>query len=44
LILQPKNKYNTPKYRLIVRLSNKNVTCQVAYARIEGGVACSVIL
>jgi len=36
LIIQDKNKYNTPKYRLIVRLSNKNVTCQVAYSRIEG--------
>jgi len=36
LIVQDKNKYNTPKYRLIVRLSNTNVTCQVAYSRIEG--------
>jgi large subunit ribosomal protein L5e len=36
LIVQDKNKYNTPKYRLIVRLSNKNITCQVAYSRIEG--------
>ncbi|KAL0850407.1 hypothetical protein ABMA28_012221 [Loxostege sticticalis] len=36
LTVQDKNKYNTPKYRLIVRLSNKDVTCQVAYSRIEG--------
>ncbi|XP_066993411.1 uncharacterized protein RpL5 [Anabrus simplex] len=36
LISQDKNKYNTPKYRLIVRFSNKNITCQVAYSRIEG--------
>nr|BAN20290.1 ribosomal protein L5 [Riptortus pedestris] len=36
LIVQDKNKYNTPKYRLIVRLSNKDITCQVAYSRIEG--------
>lgn len=36
LIVQDKNKYNTPKYRLIVRLSNRNITCQVAYSRIEG--------
>jgi len=36
LIVQDKNKYNTPKYRLIVRLSNKNITCQVAYSRIVG--------
>jgi len=38
LVVQAKNKYNTPKYRLIVRLSNKDVTAQVAYARIEGDV------
>jgi len=38
LILQEKNKYNTPKYRLVVRFSNKDITCQVAYARIEGDV------
>jgi len=38
LIIQEKNKYNTPKYRLIVRISNKNVTTQIAYARIEGDV------
>jgi len=38
LVIQDKNKYNTPKYRLIVRFSNKDITCQVAYARIEGDV------
>ena len=26
---QEKNKYNTPKYRMIVRLTNKDITCQV---------------
>lgn len=36
LIVQDKNKYNTPKYRMIVRLSNRDITCQIAYARIEG--------
>jgi len=42
LIFQDKNKYNTPKYRLIVRLSNKDITCQIAYARIEGDrVVCA---
>ncbi|CAB0007824.1 unnamed protein product [Nesidiocoris tenuis] len=42
LIVQDKNKYNTPKYRLVVRLSNKNITCQVAYSRIEGDkIMCS---
>jgi len=38
LILQDKNKYNTPKYRLIVRFTNKNIVCQIAYARIQGDV------
>jgi large subunit ribosomal protein L5e len=38
LIIQEKNKYNTPKYRLVVRFSNKDITCQIAYARIEGDV------
>lgn len=36
LIIQDKNKYNTPKYRLVVRFSNRDITCQVAYSRIEG--------
>lgn len=36
LTVQDKNKYNTPKYRMIVRFTNKDITCQVAYARIEG--------
>lgn len=36
LIVQDKNKYNTPKYRFIVRISNRDITCQVAYSRIEG--------
>jgi large subunit ribosomal protein L5e len=36
LIAQDKNKYNSPKYRLVVRLSNKTITAQVAYAKIEG--------
>ncbi|KAI4459457.1 ribosomal protein l5-related [Holotrichia oblita] len=36
LIVQDKNKYNTPKYRLVVRLSNRDITCQIAYSRIEG--------
>jgi len=38
LTFQDKNKYNTPKYRLIVRFTNKDITCQVAYSKIEGDV------
>lgn len=38
LVVQDKNKYNTPKYRLVVRFSNKNVTCQVAYSKWNGDV------
>ena len=29
LIFQDKNKYNTPKYRMIVRFTNKDIICQV---------------
>jgi len=36
LVVQNKNKYNTPKYRLVVRFSNKTIVAQVAYATIEG--------
>merc|ERR1711955_137707 len=32
LVIQDKNKYNSPKYRMIVRFSNTDVTCQIAYA------------
>jgi len=30
LVVQDRNKYNTPKYRLIVRFTNKDITCQVS--------------
>merc|ERR1712168_1431088 len=38
LIVQDNNKYNTPKYRMIVRFTNKDIVCQIAYARIHGDV------
>jgi len=38
LVVQDKNKYNTPKYRMIVRFTNKDIICQIAYAKIEGDV------
>lgn len=41
LVVQDKNKYNTPKYRLIVRFTNKDIICQIAYARIQGDVIVS---
>jgi len=36
MIRQDKNKYNTKKYRLIVRFTNRRCICQVAYATIRG--------
>merc|ERR1711970_1527169 len=36
LVIQDKNKYNTPKYRMIVRFSNRDIVTQIAYAKIEG--------
>ncbi|XP_064408059.1 large ribosomal subunit protein uL18B [Latimeria chalumnae] len=38
LVIQDKNKYNTPKYRLIVRITNRNIISQIAFAKIEGDV------
>ncbi|KAL6030136.1 hypothetical protein STEG23_015545 [Scotinomys teguina] len=36
LVIQDRNKYNTPKYRMIVRVSNRDIICQIAYAHTEG--------
>jgi len=36
LIRQAKNKYNTPKYRFIVRFTNTDVITQIAYAKLKG--------
>lgn len=36
LCAQDKNKYQSPKYRLVVRFSNTKVICQIAYAMIDG--------
>jgi len=41
LVVQDKNKYNTPKYRMIVRFTNKDIIAQIAYAKIEGDVVVS---
>eukprot|EP00803_Ostreobium_quekettii_P008048 evm.model.scf_1459.1 EVM.evm.TU.scf_1459.1 scf_1459:5533-8243(+) len=35
---QDKNKYNSPKYRLVVRFTNKDIVCQIVYAAIAGDV------
>lgn len=36
MVTQDKNKYNTPKFRLITRITNKKIICQIAYATIQG--------
>lgn len=38
LVRQDKNKYNTHKYRLVVRFSNRDITCQIVYSSIAGDV------
>jgi len=35
LTLQDKNKYNSPKYRLVVRKTNTDIICQIVYATIQ---------
>jgi len=36
LISQAKNKYNSPKYRLVVRFTNKDIVCQIVHAKLQG--------
>ena len=42
LVIQDKDKYNTPKYRLVARITSTSVIAQVVYATIQGDrVFCS---
>lgn len=36
LITQDKNKYNTPKYRIVARFTNRDICVQIIWATIEG--------
>ncbi|KAJ1642186.1 60S ribosomal protein L5 [Coemansia asiatica] len=36
LLVQAKNKYNAPKYRLVVRFTNTDIICQIVHAKIQG--------
>lgn len=38
LVTQAKNKYNSPKYRLVVRFTNTDIICQLVYAKLQGDV------
>lgn len=38
LIKQDKNKYSIPKYRFVVRFTNKDIVCQIVAAKIVGDV------
>lgn len=36
LVVQAKNKYMTRKYRMVVRITNTDVICQIVYSRVQG--------
>nr|KAF6453725.1 ribosomal protein L5 [Molossus molossus] len=38
LVIQDKNKYISPKFRMIVRVTNRDIICQIAFAHIEGNM------
>jgi len=38
LVNQDKNKYNTPKHRLVVRITNRNVIAQIVYSKLDGDI------
>jgi len=41
LVTQDKTKYNSPKYRLVVRFTNTNVIAQIIYSKIVGDIVLS---
>jgi len=36
LTIQDKNKYNSPRYRMVVRMTNKDIICQIVQPKISG--------
>jgi len=38
LVAQYKNKYNTPKNRLVVRITNRDIIAQIVYSKIDGDI------
>merc|ERR1712100_424844 len=38
LVAQDKNKFGTPKYRFVVRFTNKDIICQVISSKIKGDI------
>ena len=36
LVSQAKNKYSSPKYRLVVRFTNKQIIVQIVHAKLQG--------
>merc|ERR1712093_590859 len=38
LVTQDKNKFGTPKYRFVVRFTNKDIICQVVSSKIKGDI------
>lgn len=38
LVTQNKAKYNTPKYRLVVRFTNKDIICQIISSTLKGDI------
>jgi large subunit ribosomal protein L5e len=41
LVTQDKNKYNSPKYRLVVRITNKDIVAQIISSKIAGDFVLS---
>jgi large subunit ribosomal protein L5e len=36
MVIQDKNKYSAPRYRLVVRITNRTVICQIVHSEIDG--------
>ena len=44
LVTQHKAKYNSPKYRLVVRFTNKDIIAQIVSAHITGDVVSPLLM
>lgn len=36
MVVQDKNKYSAPRYRLVVRITNRTVICQIVHSEVDG--------
>ena len=41
MVIQDKNKYASPRYRLVVRITNRTIICQIVHRCVDGRAAAA---